>query len=571
MVNLKSWQDFPSWSALATRVMILSFDHTIFLVLIAPSRSQEQSIIAMLTESFVTSTFSSGKPSLSASSAVKDVGICLHELQPHLTPRHNFKKSSTKVNCLAISESHVFAAQADKAVIHVYSREKGNQDATVPFPERIHSLAYVGTGSALLVIGTEGGRLNIWELASGRLVSSSASHLQAVSSLVICKDHHTVLSGSSDSSVHVWSLHNLISFSQTSEFSSNATPQKAPLRTFSNHRSGITALACGHSSTSTNFAVSASTDSTCYVWSIKTCELLMTFLLPSSPLCFTVDPADRAVYAGYEDGTIQMIDFYRALPNMTDSRIESIYNVPYPGPVQLETNSTWSSGQSDIGSAQCVTLSYDGTVLLSGHASGKIILWDVAKCNLKKEIINLGQSVTNITMLRPDGLPNDRPQFEVRTVTKPKLDVSTNTTASYSGVPSSHALNGQMTSSHSQYSLPTPPAEDHAAADFQRAFTGATFPQHLIDDALRELATGIKSAANGRASSDSNVAKIAQLEAQVAGLQSTLKRYKDDAADSRAEDAAETEDTVQLDEQGRQAPQDATSEAGDGDVAMQED
>ena len=525
----------------------------------------------MLIESFIAASFTTGKPSSSTRSAVKDVGICLHEFQPHLTPRHNFKKSSTKVNCLAVGESHIFAAQADKAVIHVYSRENGNQEATVPFPERIHSLAYAGTGSALLVIGTEGGRLNLWELASGRLVSSSASHLQPVSSLVVCKDHHTVLSGSTDSSIHVWSLHNLMSFSQPSESYSNATPHKSPLCTFSNHRSGITALACGHSSTSTNFAVSASADSTCYVWSIKTCEVLMTFLLPSSPLCFTVDPADRAVYAGYEDGTIQMIDFYRAIPNMTGSRIESIHNAPYPGPIQLETNSTWSSGQSDIGSAQCVTLSYDGTALLSGHFSGKIVSWDVAKGNLQKEIIDLRQSVTNITMLRPDGLPSDRPQFEVRTVTKPKLDLSTNTTSCYSGVPLSHVLNGQMTSGHLQNSLPTPPAEDRAEADFQRAFAGPTFPQHLIDDAFREITTGTQSAANSKASSASNLTKIAQLEAQVANLQSTLQRYEDDAADSRGEDVAQTEDTVQLDEQSGQAPQNASAENGDRDVAMQED
>jgi len=120
---------------------------------------------AMLTETFVSAVLSSPAKSKSNSIA-KDAGIHFHDFQPTPGLKTSFKKSSTPTNCLAVSASHVFTAQAEKAVVHVYSRERGNQEAIVPFPERIHSVALAGEdhGGGVLVLGTEEGRLILWEV-----------------------------------------------------------------------------------------------------------------------------------------------------------------------------------------------------------------------------------------------------------------------------------------------------------------------------------------------------------------------------------------------------------------------
>lgn len=116
----------------------------------------------MLSESFVASTLSSAQ---TPTATLRDVGICVQEFLPSPQLRSTFKKSSTTPNCLAVSPSHIFAAQAEKAVVHVYSREKGNQEALVPFPERIRSIAIAGGKYGdVLVLGTEGGRLILWEV-----------------------------------------------------------------------------------------------------------------------------------------------------------------------------------------------------------------------------------------------------------------------------------------------------------------------------------------------------------------------------------------------------------------------
>lgn len=116
----------------------------------------------MLKESFIVATSTPAKPSHTN----KDLGIHLHEFQPLPALISSFKKSSAQPNCLAVSASHIFAAQAEKAVIHVYSRDNGNQEAVVPFPEQIYSIALGGDidGAGVLVLGTEGGRVILWEV-----------------------------------------------------------------------------------------------------------------------------------------------------------------------------------------------------------------------------------------------------------------------------------------------------------------------------------------------------------------------------------------------------------------------
>jgi hypothetical protein len=149
-------------------------------VIAARARAQHQKIIAtklsscdnsprtvpatMLTEHFVAAIAAQTKAN---TGITKDAGIFFHEYQPLAAQRHVFKKSAAASNGLAVSGSHIFAAQEGKAVVHVYSREKGNQEAIVPFPERIHSIALAAKDTVLL-LGTESGRVLAWEVSPMR-------------------------------------------------------------------------------------------------------------------------------------------------------------------------------------------------------------------------------------------------------------------------------------------------------------------------------------------------------------------------------------------------------------------
>lgn len=423
----------------------------------------------MLVESFVAATETTSAKS-NVSFTLKDVGIVLQEFQSHNALRHGFKKSSIKANSLAISSSHIYAAQADKAVVHVYNREKGNQEATVSFSERISSLAFVGHSTGFLVCGTEGGRVLVWEVMSGRQSASIASHLQAVSQLVVLPGNNFILSGSSDSNVHVWSLPKLVSFVQPQSVFSNEPAANAPLRAFAQHRSKITALACGHSCSASNFAVSASGDGVCYIWNVSDCQLLKTILYPSSPLCLVVDPADRALYSGHGDGSILSHDFYQNL--QTTQHIHTATSEQ----VELRVVDAWSSGPDDIGATQCITLSYDGTILLSGHPSGRIMSWDVARRRFQKQVTDLGQSVTNIVMQPLEGLVHSQiPHTMTKTIVKPTMNNIARDNTGTSGVASDYSVKVQTMQGPPQTSI------------FQDLLISATFPQSLVDEALLEL------------------------------------------------------------------------------------
>ncbi|KKZ60578.1 hypothetical protein EMCG_04755 [[Emmonsia] crescens] len=474
----------------------------------------------MLSESFVASFLTSNNQQISP--ALKDVGICLHEFQPAQSLRLALKKSSTDSNCLVVGSSHIFASQAGKAVVHVYSREKGNQEATVPFPERIRSLALAGGlgEPGLLVLGTEGGRLIVWETCTGRQVSTTASHLQPVTSLIVDPTNNFILSGSEDSNIHVWSIPLLTSFSRPST-SQTQTQSNSPLRTFSHHRAPITSVAVGHSHSKNNIAISTSRDNTAIVWEYRTGKLLRTFLLPATPLCSAVDPADRAFYVGYDDGSVQMIDFFK---------VPSIQNILHDSnqqstPSQLSANERWAPPNLDLGSIQCLTLSYDGMTLLSGHKGGAIVCWDITKGRYASTLITYGCPVTNLQMLAPTGLAQKDGQMAritIHNIVKPRYDHALSNSAQLGDIiPTTYTLQAHLTGlSHSANNTPS-------ANEFSEALTHPFFPSSLISEGLTELAaleTGpVSSYTNGQMSqpvTQDNLEnpKLQSLEEEIARL-----------------------------------------------------
>lgn len=114
----------------------------------------------MLSEQFFSSV--SGPPITPNTAISKDIGIYTQTLSPSYAVKATFKKSSAPAHCLAVSDTHVFTAQDQKAHVHVYSRQRGNQEALVPFSERIQSLTLAGD---VLVLGTAEGRLILWEVS----------------------------------------------------------------------------------------------------------------------------------------------------------------------------------------------------------------------------------------------------------------------------------------------------------------------------------------------------------------------------------------------------------------------
>lgn len=92
----------------------------------------------------------------------------------------------------------------------------------------------------------------------------------------------------------------------------------------------------------------------------------------------------------------------------------------------------------------CMTLTYDGTTLLTGHASGRVSSWNLAKRSFLKEVMVLENPVTNLVMLSPEGLPDHRVAVG-NAIIKPRLDLSSSShTAETSGIPLNYVVQTQI-------------------------------------------------------------------------------------------------------------------------------
>lgn len=426
----------------------------------------------MLAEHLVASI---GAPfKATGTSVAKDAAIFVHEYQPSGTQRAMFKKSATPQNCLAVSSTHIFAAQADKAVVHVYNRERGNQEATIPFTERINCLT-LACEDAVLVLGTTEGRIFLWEVATGRQVTTAQSHLQAVNQLAVDAASNFLVSASADSTCHVWSIPALLSFSN------DGVQPLAPLRTFTTHRSSIKSLALGHSASFQNIAITVAQDKTCLVWDYQSNSMLRTYLLPSVPTSIAVDAADRAFYVGYENGGVQRIDL---LSSSAEASVESVQaGKDALTPVQ-PTTKIMSPPDATTGSVLSLTLSFDGTAVLAGHQSGTVIGWDIATGHMKPFLPQgpLPGPVMNLAFLPVSGFQPDAPSLiKIEAVVKPKFGAFQDNGSGNGNVPGNYAFNSQLLGSIADKS-------GQSSSLFTQALFEKSLPSTLLDEGLSELA-----------------------------------------------------------------------------------
>ncbi|KAF1729537.1 Pre-rRNA-processing protein crb3/ipi3 [Beauveria bassiana] len=317
----------------------------------------------MLTEELVSAVCG---PPIAANTAVpKDVGIYIHTVAPAWRLKASFKKSSVGPNCLAVSANHVFAAQDQKAHVHVYSRQRGTQETLVSFQERIRSVALTGN---VLLLGTAEGRLLLWE---------------AISCLATTDSH--VLTASDDSNINVWSLARLLEY--------GADPGFEPDLTLSNHRGAITSLVVAPGDNAeTSLCVSSSKDKTCIIWNYQTGQVLRTLLFPSIPLCATLDPCARALVVAAEDGSVFLVEFFGDKP-LLGSRSAELSSIV------VQVDSPLGVADADAGLATCLALNYNGTTLITGHTKGKILKWNLTDNSHPAELANLNASVTNLAFV----------------------------------------------------------------------------------------------------------------------------------------------------------------------------
>jgi pre-rRNA-processing protein IPI3 len=311
-----------------------------------------------------------------------------------------------------------------------------------------------------------------------------------VTSLAVDPTSNFFLSGSSDSMIHVWTLPSILSFSPDAS--------RSPTHILSTHRGPISSIACGHSSSSANIAVSISGEKSAIVWDYHNGVALRTYLLAEAPTAVALDPADRAMYIGYSDGSLQTIDFYDEVQKTTPTDILRDQSSSHR-PIQPSPKTRFGAESQKLGGVLSLSLTWDGTTLISGHSSGKIAVWDIAKGTYLSTLTNHPGPVSNLQCLLPTGFPNQpESKFKIATVVKPKQDAGGSSDGS-GLVPPNYTLtmqfNGRLHTARAS-------ATDHTHTTktaFEEALSHPSFPNDMLEESLAELESWNPTSQNGLA------------------------------------------------------------------------
>lgn len=254
--------------------------------------------------------------------------------------------------------------------------------------------------------------------------------------------------------------------------------------------------------------MSTSGDKTAIVWDYHNGQALRTYLLPETPTSVALDPADRACFIGYADGSLQTIDFYDDIQKTTSTDVLRDTSSSHR-PMQPSPKTRFGADSQKLGGALSLSLTWDGTTLVSGHSSGKIASWDIAKSNYLTTLANLSGPVSNLQFLRPTGFSNIKdPSFKVQTIVKPKQDARL--TGSSSGlVPSNYNLSMQFTGRVSIPSVSATEQQSVKTCSFVEALTHPSFPASMLEESLAELDSWV---APSKASSTTAATAVAPVQ-----------------------------------------------------------
>jgi len=307
----------------------------------------------------------------------------------------------------------IVAAQCQKPVINVYHWGKSQVYYQCHVQEITTSLASDSSGTYLLG-GTKRGWIYLWELASGRLLTSFQAHFKAVTQLTCTKRGEFFISASEDGMVRAWDLCEIVSRAETNTANtgSKQTAGTKPFRSWSPHTLAIRGMHVAEYGSSIRvFTCSLDRSVVLHdLYSNRQCHRIAMPHALSSIVCNIT--ADHA-YVGGSNGRIYIIDLAltaatKMAPHASMTTTASIMNTlqtTVHGAAPTEAESTGSL-DAHSKAVTALSMSSDGRHLISGSEDCSVKVWDVVSHQCLHEVAQ-PRSVSNVVALRrPELLQN---------------------------------------------------------------------------------------------------------------------------------------------------------------------
>lgn len=194
----------------------------------------------------------------------------------------------------------VAVIESDKAVLSLYSWQRDQPVARIVLPQKMACMELSPDGH-FLAAGSADGRLYVWEVATGALLSSFEAHYRALSVIRWTADAAALVTASVDARICVWSVPDILLRTDLSGpmHPHNAAP--SPYATFSDHTLAVTDLHVSSGPFPSSARLwSASRDASVKLWDLRTRRLLSTFVFNEPIKQLAVDPLEHFFFANTE-------------------------------------------------------------------------------------------------------------------------------------------------------------------------------------------------------------------------------------------------------------------------------
>ncbi|CAI5798785.1 repeat-containing 18 [Podarcis lilfordi] len=282
---------------------------------------------------------------------------------------------------------HLLGAQLGKACVGAWELQRKDQlQQKIICPGLVSCLAAAPNGLYILAGIAES--IYLWEVSSGNLLAILNRHYQDLSCVAFTDDSSHFLSGAKDSLVIVWNLYSVLQ-------AENAQSPE-PRHVWSRHSLPITDLCCGMGGPMAR-AATASLDQTAKLWEISSGDLLLSVVFDVGILSVTLDLTEYHMFCGGMDGSIFQVDLC-AWPVQRERGFQT----------ERESAKIFKGHRNQV---TCLSVSTDGSLLLSGSHDETVRLWDIQskQClrtvNYKGPVTNAFITLAPANMLNPESKP----------------------------------------------------------------------------------------------------------------------------------------------------------------------
>ncbi|KAM9365871.1 WD repeat-containing protein 18 [Pholidichthys leucotaenia] len=300
----------------------------------------------------------------------------------------SYRGGNSAARSLAVlTGEYLLSAQVGKNFINVWEMQRKDQlQQKIVCPGIVTCLAASPNGLFLTAGVAEA--IYMWEVSTGKLLSILSRHYQDVTCLKFTDDSSHFVSGGKDNLALVWSLCSVV------QLDLNHTPE--PRHVLSRHSLPITDLHCGLMGPQARVAT-ASLDQTVKVWELSSGELLLSILFDVEIMSVTFDPCEYFLFCGGSDGNIFQVSlFSQSLSREKSFQSNNEGNQVFKGHRNLVT---------------CLSVSMDGTLLLSGSHDETVRLWDIQSKQSLRCLAHKGPVTNAVIIPAPANmfLPDSRP------------------------------------------------------------------------------------------------------------------------------------------------------------------